>query len=99
VLPRHINPAAAENVAAVVTQNYKDVKKAADRFAKAGGVNVEVWTYAPRVRWWRAGGEQSAIICSTSSSSITVRFNETQHFSLVTRDLMDRVANDAGAWA
>jgi hypothetical protein len=41
-----ITPAAAENVAAVVTENYKDVKKAADRFAKVGGVQVEVWTYA-----------------------------------------------------
>jgi hypothetical protein len=39
-----IPPAAAESVAAVVTDNYKEMKKAADRFEKAGGIRVQVWT-------------------------------------------------------
>jgi hypothetical protein len=39
-----ITAAAANNAAAVVTDNYKDVRKAADRFAK-GGAEVDVWTY------------------------------------------------------
>ena len=41
-----ITAAAAENAAAVVSDNYKDVKTAADRFAKAGGAKLEVWKYA-----------------------------------------------------
>ena len=41
-----ITTAAAENSAAVVSDNYKDVKKAADRFWKAGGAKLEVWNYA-----------------------------------------------------